>query len=302
MKSKTKVAITAAILFWASAFVGIRAGLHGYSPEGLALLRFMVASLVMGIFYFCARPANSLSLKDKLGLMMVGLIGIGVYNVTLNYGEIAVSSGVASFIIAQSPVLTTAFAVLFLGEKLTLTRVSGFIISLIGVTIIAYGEIGKFELTSGLIYVLIAMASGSVYNIMQKPYTKKYSAVQTATYIIWGGTLSMLVFLPKMQFDITHADLSYTLIVIYLGIFPAALAYLAWSYTLQNLSVSHAVSYLYLLPFVTAIMGWLVLGEVPAFISIMGALIAVGGVWLVGQSYQKAAKQPAPLVPVSDAA
>ncbi len=137
----------------------------------------------------------------------------------LIYGEIAVSSGVASFIISQSPVLTTAFAVLFLGEKLTLTRCLGFVVSLIGVTVIAYGEIGTFELTTGLLYILTAMASGSAYNILQKPYMKKFTAIQSATYIIWGGTLSMLIFFPKMQFDITHADWTYTLIIVYLGIF-----------------------------------------------------------------------------------
>jgi drug/metabolite transporter (DMT)-like permease len=93
--------------------------------------------------------------------------------------------------------------------------------------------------------------------------------------------------------DISHASLKHTLIVIYLGIFPAALAYLAWSYTLRHLSLSHTVSFLYLLPFVTAMMGWLFLGETPAMISVIGALIAIGGVWLVNQSYGKTRGQTA---------
>ncbi len=70
MKSKTKIAVATAIILWASAFVGIRAGLHGYSPEGLALLRFLVASIVMGLFYFCSTKTKVISLRDKIGLVL----------------------------------------------------------------------------------------------------------------------------------------------------------------------------------------------------------------------------------------
>lgn len=296
MINKSRAAIAATILLWASAFVGIRAGLGGYSPGGLALLRFLVASVVMALFYFNRPRHYSINWYDKFGLMMVGVVGIGFYNLTLNYGETAVSSGVASFIISQSPVVTTFFAVLFLGEKLTPQRLLGFMVSLIGVVIIAYGEIGEFKLTAGLIYVLAAMVAGSLYSILQKPYLKKYSPIETASYVIWGGTSFLMIFIPQLTHDLHIASLTYTLIVVYLGIFPAALAYLAWSYTLRNLSVSHAVSYLYLLPFITAMLGWLLLGEVPALLSVVGAVIAISGVWLVGRSYQKI-NRPVTLAP-----
>ncbi len=185
---------------------------------------------------------------------------------------------------------------MFLGEKLTAQRVSGFLISLIGITVIAYGEIGKFELTAGIMFVIAAMFAGSCFSIMQKPYLKKYNAIEATTYVMWGGTLFLLIFFGKMQHDVMHASLGNTLIVIYLGIFPASLAYIAWSHVLSKLAVSHAVSYLYALPFVAALMGWLLLGEVPALVSIVGAVIALGGVWLVSHSYQKSHAIPAPLV------
>jgi drug/metabolite transporter (DMT)-like permease len=300
MTRKTKIALIAAIIFWASAFVGIRAGLRGYSPEGLALLRYLVASLVMAAVYLRVPQRSSMATVDKIGLLLVGVIGIGIYNLTLNHGELAVSSGVASFITSQSPVVTTIFAILFLGERLTGRRALGFVISLVGVVIIAYGEIGKFELTTGMTYVIIAMIAGSCMSIMQKPYMKKYDAIETTSYVIWGGTLFLLAYFSHLQHDIVNASLASTLIVVYLGIFPAALAYVAWSYTLGKLSVSHAVSYLYVLPFVTALMGWLLLGEVPAFISVVGAVIAIGGVWLVNQSYRRVTR-PAPLLDIESA-
>ena len=284
MTRKTRAALVAAILLWASAFVGIRAGLHGYSPEGLALLRYLVASLVMSIIYFMQPVRSHISLADKIKLLVVGIVGIGIYNLTLNYGELTVSSGVASFITSQSPVVTTIFAVIFLGECLTPQRIMGFLVSMTGIALIAYGEIGAFKLSSSLMFA--AMLAGSCYSIMQKPFLKKYNAVEATTYVVWGGTLFLLCFYQHLCADLPHASLAATLTVIYLGIFPAALAYVCWCYVLGKLAISHAVSYTYLMPFIAAILGWLILDEVPAMISIVGAVIAIAGVWLVSHSFK----------------
>src|SRR5579885_925473 len=133
MSYKSRFAIAIAIFLWASAFVGIRAGLKGYSPEGLALLRFLIASICMGFVYFDMSNRSTMKILDVCALMCVGAFGIGVYNITLNYGELSISSGMASFIISQSPIITTFFAIFFLRERLNVVRVMGFLVSISGV-------------------------------------------------------------------------------------------------------------------------------------------------------------------------
>lgn len=288
MQPKTRLAVLIALILWASAYVGIRAGLHAYSPEGLALLRYLVASAVMVFIYYFRSERNVIKWQDKCGLLLVGIIGIGLYNVNLNYGEMTVSSGVASFIVGLAPIFSAMLAIIFLRERVTATRVLGFLICMLGVTIIAYGEMGEFKLTQGMLYVVAAMFSGGLYSFLSKYYTKKCTAIESASYVIWGGTLFCLIFLPFLQVDLHHAPLFYTAVVIYLGIFPAALAYLAWNYILGQLTVSQSVSFLYLLPFITSFMGWLLLDEVPSSISVSGAFIALCGVWVVNKSYQTA--------------
>jgi multidrug transporter EmrE-like cation transporter len=56
------IAVVAAVFFAASAFPGISAGLEGYSPGHLALLRFLVASLVLAIYavFSGIRPAAAI--------------------------------------------------------------------------------------------------------------------------------------------------------------------------------------------------------------------------------------------------
>jgi drug/metabolite transporter (DMT)-like permease len=268
MSYKAKIALVVTIFLWASGFVGIRAGLQGYSPEGLALLRFLIASVCMAIIYFSMPKKNVIRVQDVFALMGVGVVGIGIYNITLNYGELSISSGMASFIISQAPILTAFF------------------VSVFGVTLIAFGEKGGFKWDLSVMYVFIATLSAGLYSIMQKPFLKRYHAIEATTYIIWGATIFLCFYFPKLQQDLTHATLKTTLAVVYLGIFPAAIAYLAWSYALAEIPVSLAASFLYFMPFVATLLGWMCLGEVPVWLSLLGGIFAIIGVWLVNQSYQ----------------
>lgn len=286
MTHKTKIALITVIFLWASAFVGIRVGLHDYSPEGLALLRYIIASLCMGIVYY-RLPHRTMSYRDACALLGVGVLGIGIYNITLNYGELSISSGMASFIISQSPILTAIFAILFLREPLNLPRMLGFMVSVIGVLFIAIGEEGGFQWNMSLTYILLATLAGSCYSILQKPFLKKYNAIEATTYVIWGGTLFLLFYTPKLQHDLVGASLKATLTIVYLGIFPAAVGYVAWSYVLAKIPASRAVSFLYFMPFMATILGWICLGETPAWVSIAGGMCAIFGVWLVNQSYRQ---------------
>src|SRR5579883_3143052 len=120
MSYKIKIALVVTVFLWASAFVGIRAGLLGYSPEGLALLRYLIASICMGIIYFRLPQRSTMRFFDICALLAIGAVGIGIYNITLNHGELTVSSGMSSFIISQSPIITTVFAIIFLREKLNM--------------------------------------------------------------------------------------------------------------------------------------------------------------------------------------
>lgn len=111
-------------------------------------------------------------------------------------------------------------------------------------------------------------------------------AVEATTYAIWGGTLFLAVHTPTLLIELPHASLASTLTVIYLGIFPAAIGYLSWSYVLKEMPAARAMSFLYFVPFLATLLGWLLLNEVPTLLSMVGAMFAIAGVWLVSQSYR----------------
>lgn len=283
---KTKITLWCTIILWASAFPAIRAGLEGYGPGSLALLRFLVASVCMALLYPYLPKRKSIPFSEKLRFLTVGAIGIGIYHVALNYGELTVPSGIASFIISQSPVFSVIFAMIFLKEEFGLKAFIGMFISLLGIALITLSHQANMSFDKGVLYVMIAAIAGSLFSILQKPALRKYHAMEVTAYAIWGGTLLLSVFSPTLMTDIKTAPLGATLSVLYLGIFPAAVAYISWSYTLQAMPVARASVYLYFMPIVATLLGWLWLHEVPSLSSFIGGLVALSGVWLINHAFR----------------
>lgn len=274
---KVNCILIATIFFWASAFVGIKIGLAGYSPGHLALLRFIVASVCMAIMYRFQELEKKMSWQDCIILLLTGVAGIGIYNVCLNYGELAVSAGIASFIIGLMPVFTVLLCLIFLKEKLSKIAWIGIFISLIGLALLTLGEGNQPGIVPGILLILVSAFVGAFLTMMQKHMLQKHTPITILSWVIWGGTLSMFIFLPSLWSEMKNADVHITAAVIYLGIFPGALAYLGWGYVLKKLSASGASVTLYALPIVSTLLGFICLGEKPGFLSLLG-----GGISLIG--------------------
>jgi drug/metabolite transporter (DMT)-like permease len=282
---KVKLALTISVVLWASAFVAIRAALTEFSPGGLAFFRYLVAAICMWIIYFFLPNKNTIAREDKIKMILVGAVTLGAYHVFLNYGELTVSAGLSSFIISQSPVLTTAFAIVFLQERLNRWGVMGLLVSTFGMLLILLGQEHDYHADIGMIYVLLSAIVGSVYNVMQKPFLKKYNAIEVTSYGIWGSLLTFVFFLPELTQELASASFGMIMTALYLGLFPAALATITWTYALAAMPAARATNFLYFMPVIATALGWFFLGEIVPWVSFAGGLLALTGVWLVNHSY-----------------
>ena len=268
------------VVFWGSAFAGIRAGLHSYSPTHLALLRFLAASAACAVIVVrpgMRRPA----LRDVPRIVLLGLLGFAFYNIALNIGEQSIPAGPAALLIQTLPIWTALAAVIFLGERMRTWGWIGIAVSFTGALVIALGKGSGITLSWAAGLILLASVSASAYNIIQKTMLDRYRPLEITTWAIWAGTLLLMPFSGGLAGEIRAAPMADTLAVIYLGVGPAALAYVTWAVVLSRLPASRASSILFVVPVIAFLVGWAWLGEAPNMNDLAGGVLAMGGVALV---------------------
>ena len=281
LKSNRRIVVYLAlfitILLWGSSFVEIKVALKNFDPVILSIYRYIVASatlFVLAIF----QKIQRLAWKDIPRFVFLGLIGVSLYNIALNYGEQTVTAGATSFIINTIPIFTTILAFLFLNEPVSTRLYLGIMVSFVGIGIISFAESDDFQLNIGVLILLLAAFAQSIFFIGQKPLFNRYSPLTIMCYATWLGTLLLLPLGTQLLTQLERADYHAHFSVIYLGIFPAALGYLTWSYVLSNIQASKATSFLYLVPLVVIILGIFIIKEYPEVLTVIGGFLALIGV------------------------
>lgn len=278
--------VWATVFLWTSALIGIKLGLKGYTPGGLALLRYLIASFSLIILYFKIPQRRIPNFRDALHITFIGIMGIGIYNIALNKGETVVPAGIAGFIIGLMPVFTMIFAFILLKERVPTKSWWGVLISLFGLVLIALNERGGLRYDIGFFYILLASILGSYYAVAQKSLFHRYHPFELVILSIWGGTLPLLFYLPEMVRAIPAAPWQATAAAVYLGIFPAAIAYALWNYAISKAPAGRISGYLYAMPIIATLLGIIILQEYPRPLELLGGLITLAGAVSINYFYK----------------
>ncbi len=284
MNAKAMTLALTTILIWGSTFAAIRASLHGgYTAGHLVLVRYLVASAVFlllalwpGIRFRIPRK------EDLLKICLLGWTGISLYHIGVTFGEKTVSAGTAGMLIGSAPIFTALIAVLFLRERLGLPGWLGLSVGFTGIILITVGSSGEaFAISEGALLVLMAAVATSVFFVFQKPLFARYRPLELTAYFTWVGTLPFLFFSPGVWDSVAGATLEANLSALYVGIFPAGVAYVTWATALSLGNASSVSSTMYLEPVVAIFVAWMWLQEWPSTLSLIGGGVAILGVVVV---------------------
>jgi drug/metabolite transporter (DMT)-like permease len=276
-------------LLWSFAFVAGKVGVTYCPPLVLLSARFLLAGVLILAASASRRDAWTLSWRDVVVFAILGIANNALY-LGLGYtGLKSVSAGLGALIVSANPVFTAVLAALFLGEQLTLRKVAGLSLGIIGVAMIVWHRmsVGTDSL-DGILFTLASLASIVLGTILFKWLVPQGS--------LWtgNGIQNLAAGLALLPFAATFADVNDIVpnmqllgAFAYLVLGGSILAYVLWFNLLKTYGATAASAYHFLMPPLGMLFAWLVLGEHVALRDLSGVVPVALGIYLVTRPASK---------------
>ncbi|MCL2244637.1 MAG: DMT family transporter [Treponema sp.] len=305
---KSLIAIILCVLFWGFSFISIKITVVVFPPMSLGMLRFAIAIVFLYFIKLKLAPAEKIRLKDVPLLFAAGLTGVTLYFFFENNGVLRVSASEASIAISFIPAFTIISDWLY-GKisRLKQKRINsdnagtrqeisekeqppatglkgrqwiGCFVSIAGVMLVAGISFSISGSILGYLYMLGAVFSWVTYCFLTRPLFAHCSRI----YIVfWQTVAGFAFFIPFSIMEFQNwgqANAEVIAHLCFLGIFCSALGYLFYVNALEHLGVSTCAIFINLIPVVTVIAGFLVLGERLTLLQWLGAVLVIAGVYL----------------------
>ena len=283
-------AVGTTLVLWASAFVGIRHLGESVPPGALSLSRLLVMILALAVLMKGRLPRLPTRREWPL-VLLGGASWFGVYNLTLNESERRIDAGTAALIVQIGPILVALLATFFLGERLTKWLLIGMGVGFAGVVVI--GRASSQGDNGDLVGVLLAVVAALTFAVGVLTQKRLLSAMGVLDMTFWYAVVGAVVCLPwagETVSVLSDATADTWWWILYLGVFPSAIAFSTWTYALSHADAGKFAQSTFLVPFITTLMAWLLLDEVPPAMAFLGGLLCIVGVFV-------ARRKPVPRTP-----
>lgn len=268
------------LLCWSSAFVAIRHLGHDVTAGALTIARLGIASIVLGALV--ARRKRAWPNRREWPLLVLcGVMWFGIYNLALNEAERRVDAGTASMLIQIGPLLATLAAAVFLGERLTHWVLLGLAVGFLGVVVIGMANDGSGDRdVSGVLLTVLAAVTYAIGIVSQKPLTRRLDPFVITFLACVIGLVTASPFTGEFVDLTQHGSAESWLLLVYLGVFPTALAFSTWAYALTHMDAGKLSITTFLVPVLAIVMAAILLSETPPTMAYLGGILCVVGVLL----------------------
>jgi drug/metabolite transporter (DMT)-like permease len=288
-------------IVWGSTYLAISVVDETMPPLLAAGLRHLTAGTILFVLLLATRGVRALRMSraEWLGAGFVGLALLLGGNGLVVLAETSVPSGLTALIIAVVPLFVVILRRIF-GERVRLGTYVGVAVGFVGVgvLIIPHGLNGSVS-TVGMLLLIGASLSWAIGTFFSKRVTLPRDPLASTggQMLVGGGSLLLVGLLSGESGKVQFQSFSSASVValLYLILFGSVLAYTAYTWLLQNTTVSRVSTYAYVNPLVAIVLGSVLLNEsIDVFIVIGAAMIVTAVVVVVRSEATHAPVLPAP--------
>lgn len=285
-----------AVALFGTAYVAAKFALRELPPFTAATVRFILASIMLWTILLARGSPPRPSRNTWKALAIAGLFQTTFYFALQYTGLGYTSASNTALIVNTRPIFVALLSVFLLRERLGWRKAAGIAVAFSGVVLlITEGSLSTFSLSSahafGSMLILLNAISGAIGLIYNKQALGDFPIVPTIVYATTIGTLGLV---PLAAYEIAtkgFPDGSATSwgAVVYMAIFCSVVPYLFWYTALSRLEASQTAVFLFIVPIISVILSFLILGEPLTVYLVIGAVFVLSGAYVTSGSNGKLA-------------
>jgi drug/metabolite transporter (DMT)-like permease len=283
--SKRSIAVacaTSVSVIWGLSFLSTKVALAVMPPMTIAVVRFIISVAVLLPVALIRREKLRFELRDLPALVGSGLLGTTLYFLCENNGIKLITASESSLVIATIPVLTILVDRLVRKTRLGPRSYIGAVLSVAGVALIVAPSLGgAASPIEGFAFMGGAAVCWVAYALVTKPISGKYGGLSITFWQSLFGLAGCVPFaLAEPRTWVGSITLPVSLNLLFLGLLCSAAGYLLYIIAIGELGAGAASVFLNLVPVVSVVAAFFLLGERLGGRTLTGGAIAVGGVYL----------------------
>ncbi len=253
------------VIVWGSAFTLVSIGVKYISPLWLVTYRLIIGAILV-IIYVKFKGLNLPNIRDKrwIWYFAMGLIGMVIPFFLLSTGQVIIDSGLTAIMVGTMPLMTVILAHFFTNEKLSITKIIGFIFGFIGIVILFLPSDFSIEITENWfsqLIIIIAAFCYAVTTIIAKRAPDTPATIGACMMLICAATACLFVALLT-GFPSSMPPLLGILTAFGLGVGSTAFASILLLYIIDQTGPSTVAKINYFVPLASVIFGVIILDEI----------------------------------------
>jgi drug/metabolite transporter (DMT)-like permease len=296
MKQTTKahLALLGANLFYGAGFSVAKTIMPALiPPQAFILIRVGVTCALFWCSYLISKDfRTTIDKKDWPRLIGCAALGVATNQLFFFMGLSKTSPIHASLIMLSTPILVTIIAAYFLKEKLSLQKIVGLIIAVIGAVVLVNARSDNHLASNSVLgdfYIFINAAAYAFYLALVKPLMQKYRPIIVIRWLFLIGLFFVFPFGIQQLLNVPFATFTaqHWQAVVFIVICVTFCTYLWNIFALRVLSASIAGAYIYLQPIFAAIIAVFFMNESLTVQKIIAAVLIFTGVVLATRMVTK---------------